>query len=169
MEERLYTWAVHMENKKTGEKQIQKVKADDAINAHSKCFFYKSEWTWTGTEPWHNVENKVEHVSGPYYRNKEKGENEPTAFEYFGYHFVPDRKLRECEKDSKATFLKHIRSDTTLGMCAYTADWKRHDYSWTGFYEASANSPLDLFRCVENGKLYVPSNCELYEFIEIVL
>lgn len=36
MEERLYTWAVHMENKKTGEKQIQKVKADDAINAHSK-------------------------------------------------------------------------------------------------------------------------------------
>lgn len=28
------------------------------------------------------------------------------------------------------------------------------------------NSEFDLFRCVDNGKLYVPGEHELFEFIE---
>lgn len=86
-------------------------------------------------------------------------------FEYNGFHFVPERKLRKCEKKDIRTFSRHIRSDRGLGMCDYNVDWKKHDYSWDAFYQASDDNQLDLFRCVENGKLYVPCEHELFEFI----
>lgn len=86
-------------------------------------------------------------------------------FEYNGYHFEPERKLRENEKKDICTFSKHIKSDRELGMCDYKVDWKKSDYSWKKFYEASCDSQLDLFRCVENEKLYVPCEHELFEFI----
>lgn len=87
-------------------------------------------------------------------------------FEYNSYHFEEERKLKKSEyKDIKA-FSRHIRSDRELGMCDYKVDWKKHNYSHKAFYEASGDSQLDLFRCTENGKLYVPCNHELFEFIE---
>ena len=49
-------------------------------------------------------------------------------------------------------------------MCNYDVEWKKHNYNWKEFYEASGDSQLDLFRCVENGKLYVPCEHELFEF-----
>ena len=49
-------------------------------------------------------------------------------------------------------------------MCDYDVEWKKHNYSWKEFYEASGDSQLDLFRCIENGKLYVPCEHELFEF-----
>ena len=49
-------------------------------------------------------------------------------------------------------------------MCDYDIEWKKHEYSWKGFYEASNDNQMDLFRCVENGKLYVPCEHELFEF-----
>lgn len=90
---------------------------------------------------------------------------ENIMFEYNGYHFEPERKLRECESKDLYTFSKRIKSDRELGMCDYKVNWKKYDYSWKKFYEASHDSQLDLFRCVENGKLYVPCNHELFEFI----
>lgn len=86
-------------------------------------------------------------------------------FEYNGYHFEPERSLKECEKKDICTFTQHIRTDRELGMCNYNVAWRKCDYSWGKFYEASHDSPLDLFRCVENGKLYVPCEHELFEFI----
>ena len=86
-------------------------------------------------------------------------------FMYNGYHFEPERKLRESEKKDFKTFSKHIKSDRVLGMCDYKVEWKKNDYSWEKFYETSCDSQLDLFRCVENGKLYVPCEHELFEFI----
>lgn len=85
-------------------------------------------------------------------------------FEYNGYHFEPERKLRECEKKDIRTLSKHIKSDREFGMCDYRVDWKKCDYSWKKFYEASCGSQLDLFRCIENGKLYIPCEHELFEF-----
>lgn len=96
--------------------------------------------------------------------NKIKSNIENTIFEYNGYHFKPERKLRKDEKKDICTFSKHIKSDTELGMCDYEVYWKKCNYSWKKFYEASC-SCLDVFRCIENGKLYVPCEHELFEFI----
>lgn len=85
-------------------------------------------------------------------------------FEYNGYHFKPVRKLKESEMKNIRIFSKHIRSDRELGMCNY--DWKKCDYNWNSFYEASNNSQLDIFICEENGKLYVPCENELFQFEE---
>lgn len=91
-------------------------------------------------------------------------ENE-SIFEYGGYHFVPYRQLSINEKKATLTALtKHLRSDTELGLCKY--DWKKHNYSHESFYAASNNSTSDLFRCVENNKVYIPGENELFEFKE---
>ena len=87
-------------------------------------------------------------------------------FEYNGYHFEPVRKLKESEKKDICTFSKHIRSDRELGICDYNVDWKKHNYSWKDFYSASNDSQLDIFLCVENGKLYVPCEHELFRIEE---
>lgn len=84
-------------------------------------------------------------------------------FEYNGYHFEPERNLKECEDKNLYTLSKHLRSDRELGMCDY--DWKKCNYSLEKFYTASCGSKCDLFRCVENGKLYIPGEHELFEFI----
>lgn len=91
-------------------------------------------------------------------------ENE-SAFVYGGYHFVPYRQFSIDEiKATLAVLTKHLRSDTELGLCKY--DWKKHTYSHKSFYAASNNSTSDLFRCVENNKLYIPGENELFEFEE---
>lgn len=50
-------------------------------------------------------------------------------------------------------------------MCDYHVDWKKHGYSHKAFYAASDNDPCDIFRCIENDKLYIPCEHELFEFI----
>ena len=84
-------------------------------------------------------------------------------FKYSNYHFEPERNLKECEDKNLYTLSKHLRSDRELGMCDY--DWKIYNYSLKKFYTASCGSKCDLFRCVENGKLYIPGEHELFEFI----
>lgn len=91
-------------------------------------------------------------------------QEEWIMFEYNGYNFEPERKMQDSEKKDICTFSKHIKTDRELGMCDYDVEWKKHNYSWKDFYEASGDSQLDLFRCVENGKLYVPCEHELFEF-----
>ncbi len=57
-----------------------------------------------------------------------------------------------------------MASDFTLGISSY--DWKKTDaaYSIDAFYAASGGSTADIFRCVENGKLYVPGENELFRY-----
>lgn len=63
--------AVHMKNRKTGEKRIKKVKGENASNHEPvKDFYYGSDWVWTGTEPFKNIADDVEHISRGYYRKK---------------------------------------------------------------------------------------------------
>lgn len=86
-------------------------------------------------------------------------------FAYNGYHFEPERNLKPNEKTNISTVTKHLRSDRELGMCDYHVGWKRHGYSHKAFYAASDNDPCDIFRCIENDKLYIPCEHELFEFI----
>ena len=62
--------AVHMKNHSTGEVRIKKVVGINASMENWRCkdFYYGSAWTWTGTEPWKNVADSVEHIGRGYYR-----------------------------------------------------------------------------------------------------
>lgn len=84
-------------------------------------------------------------------------------FEYGGPHFIPERKLTAKENDY------HVGSVLTgisafVGLVMLTK--AKHPYSHEAFYEASPEKECDLFRCVENGKLYIPCENDLQEYIE---
>jgi len=61
-------FAVHIKNRKTNETRIKKVAAENVDMATCKDFYYGSEWIWTGSKPWHNVSDNVEHIGRGYYR-----------------------------------------------------------------------------------------------------
>ena len=67
----LRDFAFHMKSNKTGEKRIKKVKAVDVTHAFCSDVGYGKEWTWTGSEPWHNVADQVEHIGRGYYRRRQ--------------------------------------------------------------------------------------------------
>jgi len=85
------------------------------------------------------------------------------TFEYGGYHFTPERKIGRNAGDFDA-IMRRTRSDFSLGLSTY--DWRKADYSYEGFYAASTDKNCDLFRCVENGRLYMPALNELFEYQE---
>ena len=101
---------------------------------------------------------------------------EPGVFEYGGYHFKPYRQFRKGEvkrrlagdsrpwKTDVQYEMRNMRSDHELGLSRY--DWKKAEYSHGGFYAASGNNDADIFKCVENGRLYVPYDNELFQYSE---
>ncbi len=88
------------------------------------------------------------------------------AFVYGGLHFVPERKLTG-KSSSFFAISKHLRMDVELGLCkdnyAYPS---KYPYSYQDFMNASTERDCDLFRCVENGKLYIPCENDLQEYLE---
>jgi len=93
------------------------------------------------------------------------------------YHFKPYRKFRKgevhrrLENDSRTRkmdmqyLMRNMRSDRTLGITSY--DWGRCGfYSHSDFYTKSGGSEVDIFLCVENNKLYVPTESELFQYTE---
>lgn len=88
-----------------------------------------------------------------------------TVFEYGGFHFVPERTLTNEESDIKE-IARHQRIDTDLGFSEKGYDTRsKHEYSHADFYAASTDKNCDLFRCVENGKLYLPCTHDLQEYV----
>lgn len=87
------------------------------------------------------------------------------AFEYGGYHFIPQRRFRgKSEKDFFAVSCK-LRTDFELGLFSdRRRQGYRTDYCYEDFYAASTDKECDVFRCVETGRLYVPCANELLEF-----
>lgn len=63
-------FAFHMENIQTGERRIKKVKTLDVTQAFCKDVGYGKEWSWTGSEPWRNVSDHVQHIGNGYYKLK---------------------------------------------------------------------------------------------------
>ena len=79
------------------------------------------------------------------------------AFEYGGYHFVPERQFEGKEKDFFFV-TKRLEWDTELGIVIDRYDYSKYPYSYEAFYNASPDKTCDIFRCVENGKPYIPCN-----------
>lgn len=50
---------------------------------------------------------------------------------------------------------KRLASDPNLGMCTYQ-ERQKVPYDYKGFYVISTDKECDVFRCEENGLLYVP-------------
>lgn len=88
------------------------------------------------------------------------------AFEYGGYHFIPERQLT-AEENSFASVSKRQNLDIDLGFCRENYVYpSKYPYSHKSFYAASPDRSCDLFRCVENGKLYIPCENDLQEYME---
>lgn len=87
-------------------------------------------------------------------------------FEYGGFHFIPERKFTSKENDfSKISHRQRV--DVQMGLCkpgyAYES---RFPYSYESFMAASPVKDCDLFRCVENGRLYLPCINDLQQYME---
>lgn len=87
------------------------------------------------------------------------------AFEYNGYHFIPERKLTVRENNFRV-ISSRIYTERTLGMATYDFDWVKIPWNYEKFYEASTDKEADLFRCVENNLLYLPGENELFGWKE---
>jgi hypothetical protein len=98
---------------------------------------------------------------------------EPGVFEYGGYHFKSERQFRKGEvdkhlegdarpwkKDISYTF-RNMRFGNELGLREQNKNW-----SYEEFYKAANGSEADIFRCVENGNLFVPSASALCQYSE---
>ena len=86
------------------------------------------------------------------------------TFEYGGYHFTPIRKFYKKEGDFFA-ISKRLASDPNLGMCTYQ-ERQKVPFDYRGFYAVSTDKECDIFRCEENGLLYVPGKNELFIYHE---
>lgn len=88
------------------------------------------------------------------------------TFEYGGYHFIPERQLTRQESHIHE-IAKHQRVDADLGLCKKDYAYEsKFDYSYEDFYKSATEKEFDLFRCVENGKLYIPCENDLQEYVE---
>ena len=85
------------------------------------------------------------------------------TFMYGGHIFTPYRKYEKRDGDFHAQ-LRRVKTDRDIGLSTY--DWQKHEYSYAAFYTASGNCEADIFKCWENGKLYVPGENELFCYNE---
>lgn len=90
----------------------------------------------------------------------------PQIFEYGGFHFIPERQLTAEENDFYQ-LPRRQRIDRKLGFCEPGYVYKsKFPYTYAGFYAAATDRTCDLFRCVENCKLYLPCAHDLQEYLE---
>ena len=97
-------------------------------------------------------------LAGPQRELPKQEKPERESFEFRGYHFTAVGMLPKGYDINEIS--KVISSDQELGMSNY--DWAKHTYSHYSFYLASGDSHADLFRCLENGKVYLPGDNELF-------
>jgi len=87
-------------------------------------------------------------------------------FEYGGYHFIPERQLKGAEAGFYA-ISKKLCEDRELGFCEEGYVYpSKFPYSHGAFMRASTDKECDLYRCVENGKLYIPCHHDLQIYQE---
>lgn len=82
---------------------------------------------------------------------------ELKTFSYNGKNFIEYKKFRKNQSFSEIS--KHLKSDRVLKFSTY--EWV-NGWSHEEFYKASFDSEYDIFKCVENGILYVPCENELF-------
>ena len=89
------------------------------------------------------------------------------SFEYGGYHFTPLRQFCKNEGDFFA-LSKRLEIDPELGISTYK-ERQKIPYDYEGFYAASTDRTCDIFRCEENGRIYVPGRNELFIYHDPLL
>lgn len=77
------------------------------------------------------------------------------TFHFGGFHFEP---FRDITKKEEANYYKAlgIRSDSELNLTK-----ESNNYSHQRLYDAATNR-VDLYICIETGKIYIPCECELF-------
>lgn len=96
---------------------------------------------------------------------------EMNEFEYGGYHFVPAGKCSSEEKDNFKLLSQRIKTDALLGLFTYDNVFgmpQKYPYTYESFYAAATVKTDDFFKCIENGKIYIPGSNELFRYIGVV-
>lgn len=82
------------------------------------------------------------------------------SYVYNGYHFSPEVILRD-DQNTFCYISRHIKSEQVLNLNDNAKTW-----NYYAFFEAvNPQKTHDLFRCKETGKLYIPAEHELFEWI----
>ena len=82
-----------------------------------------------------------------------------------------ENEFSEKENSDFKYLTRKLRTDTELGF--FVADniegrTRKYRYNYKAFYAAAGNSIFDIFKCSENGKLYVPGAFELFGYTESI-
>lgn len=125
----------------------------DYLATGEKAHFYRTDILGE-LKPEHYpkwAKNRIEIVK-EFYKNEK-------VFEYGGKLFLgvgvfPPKKERD--------FSRTLRTDRNLTFEIKTGE--EFKYSHRNFINASRDEKSDVFRCYENGKLYVPGENELFEY-----
>lgn len=84
------------------------------------------------------------------------------VFFYGGYHFRPVGQFPPKENNFFKISRK-LRWDNSLILTGNS--WEQgFTYSREAFYAASTDKKCDVFRCMENGRLYVPCEHEFQQY-----
>lgn len=96
----------------------------------------------------------------------EEAIKDDKVFEYGGYHFLPVGVVKGTNQLGYIS--RHITSDKDLGIWTnqYAERYGKNkiDYKHKEFYKACNNVHCDIFKCLENGKVYIPAENELFEY-----
>lgn len=96
----------------------------------------------------------------------EQAMKNPNTFQYGEYHFLPVGKLPKNEPIYRTSQYCHSDKNIRMWTELYEGVYGKAKtiYSHKDFYEASRNSKCDVFKCLENRKLYLPAENELFEY-----
>lgn len=87
----------------------------------------------------------------------------PNMFDYGGIQFCPYRRLTN-EEATLQYAMRHAASDFELGLRRADYPHSKYPYNHKDFYNKTRAKKCDLFVCVQNGKLYLPCENELFEW-----
>lgn len=83
------------------------------------------------------------------------------VFLYGNHRFCPYRGLQAFEM-AMAYITRNSRSDPALGIAAGDYPYTKEAYTPDDFYKAANAEKCDLFVCLDNGRLYLPAENELF-------
>ena len=93
---------------------------------------------------------------------------EDGVFVYGGHHFIPYGFFSKQENNDLKKLTRNLRTDVDLGFFAdsnIAGRTQKYRYDYDEFYAAAGDHTFDIFKCTDNGKLYVPGAHELFEYM----
>ena len=83
----------------------------------------------------------------------------PDVFQYGNKHFIG---IGELPPQRERNFNIHLRHDASMTFETHNGD--KFQYNYRNFMNAANGSPCDVFKCYENGNLYIPGENELFHY-----